>query len=72
MLNDKKEMAILSGLINDFNGDKKLIYSSNIKISNEITNRILKNNDFIWPEIEVDYLRKYLEYFQKIDFLTKE
>ena len=72
ILNDKKEMAILSGVINDFNSDKKLIYSSNIKISNEITNKILKNNDFEWPEIDVDYLRKYLGYFRKIDFLTKE
>ena len=72
ILNSKKETSILSGLVNDFDSNKKLSYSSNIKISNEMTNKILKNVGFEWPEIDTDYVKKYFKYFEKINFLTKE
>ena len=70
ILNDKKRASILSGVVNDFDTSKKLSYSSNIKISNEISNLILKDDGFIWPEIDLIYIEKYLNYLQEIKFIN--
>lgn len=69
ILNDKKQSSILSGVVNDFDTNKKLSYSSNIKISNEISKKILEEDQFIWPEIDQIYIEKYLKYLQEIKFL---
>ena len=69
VLNNKKQSAILSGVVNDFDTNKKLSYSSNIKISNKITNMIFEKDKFIWPEIDKMYIEKYLNYLQEIKFI---
>ena len=63
MLHDDSSSSILQGIIRDFNSEKKLIYESNIKIKSEFTKEFLKKVNFEWPEINKEYIKKYLEYF---------
>ena len=65
----EKNVNILSGIINDFDKEKKLIYSSNIEIMSEFTRAFLYKIGFIWPKIDEHYMKKYLEHLTKIKFL---
>lgn len=69
MLKDENKSQILSGFINDFDTEKKLNYSSNIKISSEISNNLFNKTKFHWNKIDYDYLRKYLDYLKLINYL---
>ena len=64
--NDK---STLSGIINDFDSNKKLIYESNIELNNEFTNAFLKNIGFKWPKIDKEYIFKYFDYLKNINYL---
>ena len=68
----KKDKANLSGIINDFDDNKKLSYTSQIKISNDITNRFLKKLFFKWPKIDNKYIKRYVSYLKSIHFLDNE
>lgn len=70
ILNDKDKTSILQGIIRDFDSDRKLIYDSNIKITENFTKSFLKKIDFEWPEIDIEYIRKYLEYLIGIGYLN--
>ena len=60
----------LSGIINDFDTNKKLVYDdSNIKIQNTFTNKLLRNLFFRWPKIDKKYIKKYLIYLRSIGYL---
>ncbi len=68
----KEEKATLSGIINDFDDNKKLSYTSQIKISNDITNQFLKKLYFRWPKIDNKYIKRYIAYLKSIHFLDNE
>ncbi len=70
ILHDKDKSNILQGIIQDFDSNRKLIYESNIKITEDFTKDFLKKLNFEWPEIDIKYIRKYLEYLIEIGYLN--
>ena len=57
---------IFETFINDMDENDKLQYDSNIRIENDFTVQYLKQLGFEWSDIDIDYLRKYVEYFKRI------
>lgn len=60
---------IFETFINDMDENDQLNYDSNIRIENDFTVKYLKLLGFEWSDIDIDYLRKYVEYFRKIGYL---
>lgn len=60
---------IYEALQNDMDEDGKLVYDSNIRIENEFTLWFMKQLGFEWNEIDVTYLKGYLEYFRDLGYL---
>ncbi len=60
---------ILSGIINDFGPNKKLVYTSDIHILSEFTRAVLYSLGFKWPEIDRTYIKKYISYLQSINYI---
>ena len=60
---------IFETFINDMDEDDKLNYDSNIRIENDFTVEYLKRLGFEWSDIDIEYLRKYVEYFKRIGVL---
>ena len=61
---------ILSGIINDFDSDKKLQYESDVKLDNHFSNLVLRDIGFEWPEISKEYIFKYLNYLKNIGYIS--
>ena len=59
----------LSGIINDFDTNKKLIYDSNVILNNDFTNEFLTKLSFKWCKVDKTYLFKYLDYLNKLGFI---
>ena len=70
LLEDDNSTEILSGIIRDFNSEKKLIYKSNIKIKSDFTQQFLENIGFEWPYIDINYIRNYFKYLVDIGYLN--
>ena len=60
---------IFETFINDMDENDQLNYDSNIRIENDFTVEYLRNLGFEWADIDIDYLRRYVEYFRKIGYL---
>ena len=60
---------IFETFINDMDENDQLNYDSNIRIENDFTVEYLRKLGFKWADIDIDYLRKYVEYFRKIGYL---
>ena len=65
---DRKE--ILSGIINDIDSNKKLVYTSNVRIDSEFSKKYLKKIGFSWKNIDKEYILKYMDYFKRIKFIN--
>ena len=59
----------LSGIINDFDTNKKLIYDSNVILNNDFTNEFLTKLSFKWCTIDKTYLFKYLDYLKALGLI---
>lgn len=59
----------ISGIIPDLNSDKNLNLISNVLPIADFTTKYLKTLNFNWPEIDVEYITKYIEYFKNIGYL---
>lgn len=71
ILNDDSEKQILNNLINDFDKDLNLSYTTNIILKSELTTKYLKNIGFNWPKIDSNYVQKIInciEFLRKGDF----
>ena len=55
-VNDEKNISNLSFILNDLDKNHKLIYDSNIKITNGISKKFLDKIGFHWPQIPKDYI----------------
>ena len=55
---------ILSGIINDFDDNKKISYKSNIHIVSEHSKLFLGKLRFYWPKIDKNYIINYIKYFK--------
>lgn len=62
---------IYKAFLNDMDEDGNLNYKSNIYIQNEFTTEYLKCLGFEWTKIDYEYVKGYLEYFQKIEYIMK-
>ena len=60
---------VFETFINDMDENDQLNYDSNIRIENDFTVEYLRKLGFEWTDIDIDYLRKYVEYFRKIGYL---
>lgn len=61
--------TILSGIINDFDKNKKLVYDSNIILKSDFTNEFLSTLSFTWCKIGKVYLFRYLDYLKNLGYL---
>ena len=66
---ENKETERINGILLDINSEKDIAYSSNIAIKCESSISVLKKLNFIWPNIEHEYIKKYFEYLRKIKFI---
>ena len=66
LLYDSSNQNILNAFINDMNEEYPLNYDSNIHIQSDFTVQYLKQYGFEWIDVGIDYLRKYVEYFEKL------
>lgn len=60
----------LRGIITDINSDGNLDYSIPVKATAHITEEYLKMLGFSWPDIEIEYIRKIVDYLKKIGYFT--
>ena len=72
LLTQKDFSNILSGVLRDFDENKKLVYESKVKLDAEFSNEYLSKIKFKWPKIDNIYLEKFIDYFYSIGYITKE
>ncbi len=66
---DKTASKLLSGILRDFDAEKKLVYESKIKIKSEFTIQYLDKIGFKWPIIDTNYMKKFIMYFASVDYI---
>ena len=59
------------GIVQDLNSKKELDYNPNTKIKEDFTKFVLNKNNFIWPNIDSEYIRKYLKNLYDVGFLKE-
>ena len=69
IINNPEKKHYISGIINDLTKDKKLEYKSNIKVESNFTKEFLHKTGFEWPNIDINYIRKYFKYLIDIGYL---
>ena len=65
--NNKKEL--ISGIVQDIDSDKKLVYTSNVKLDSTFTDKYLNQIGFKWPTYDERYINKCMDYYKKIGFI---
>lgn len=60
-----EQSYIYEAFINDLNQSGKLAYDSNIRIENDFTLSYLKELGFEWTEIDLEYVKGYVEWFRE-------
>ena len=65
----KNSSHILSGILRDFDSDGKLLRETKIKFNCEFTVEYLKRIGFNWPEINEEYIVKFLNYFKENGYI---
>ena len=67
---DTTKSHVLEAFINEIDENNRLSYESNVHIHLDFTVDYLGMLGFEWPDIEIDYLRKYIAYFRRIGYLS--
>lgn len=70
LLNDENKKDFLTGIINDFDHNKKLSYQSNVEIKSDFSREFLAQIGFNWPYIDKSYIKKYLKYLADIGYFS--
>ena len=70
-MSDKNSKKALSGIINDLTTEKKLKYSTNIKVKSGLSIDYLSKCKFRWKKINKTYIEKYFNYLKNIDFFKE-
>lgn len=65
----KNSSDILSGILRDFDSDGKLLRETKIKFNCDFTVDYLKRTGFNWPEINEEYIMKFLKYFKENGYI---
>ena len=63
-LQQSDSASAYEALINDLDETGRLTYDSNIRLENSFTVNYLHSLGFDWPVIELEYVRKFLEFFR--------
>lgn len=58
--------------INEMDENEHLVYDSNIRINNDFTVEYLRKLGFVWSDIEIEYIEKYINYFREIGFFPNK
>ena len=66
--NDKQN--ILSGIVNEWDMNTGFFREESINITSDVTVKILKENGFIWPIINHEYLKKIFDYADEVGFFV--
>ena len=72
MINSDNSNEVLSGILRDFDKDKKLQYESEIKVKSDFTTMYLEDIGFTWPKLDENYLTKFLNYFITLGYIRKK
>ena len=56
----------------DMDENDKLVYETNIHIGNEFTHWFMKRVGFVWNEMDLRYLKAYIEYFRKLGYFLPD
>ena len=70
ILNDDFKKEILSGIIHDIDSEKHLVYTSDVRVKSDFTEKYLEKLGFTWKSIDKEYILKYMNYFRKIGFIN--
>ena len=68
-LKDKYLRNEINGIVTDLDENKLLNLINYIIPNCEFTQKYLKTIGFTWPRIEEEYIKKYIEYFRKINYI---
>jgi len=68
---DRENTWALTGIINDLNLTKTIGLQHSPEIASEITCQYLQQLGFKWPDIDLPYLIKVINYMESIGFLKK-
>ena len=69
VLQDSAQKDILFGIVNDFNLEDDINYTSSIELSSDFTKAFLQKLDFDWPKIDEHYIQQYIQYFKNINLI---
>ena len=72
ILNNPNNKNILAGLINDFDENKIIVYSSPVKINSKFTVEYLSKIHFNWTELDENYIIKFLKFFDNLNLLDRK
>ena len=68
-LKDKNLKNEINGIITDLDENKLLNLINSIIPNGDFTQKYLETIGFKWPQIDKEYIRKYVEYFKKIKYI---
>lgn len=60
---------VFETFINDLDSNDQIIYDSKIRMKNDFTVQYLRRLGFEWTDIGLNYLKKYMAFFEKIGYL---
>lgn len=66
------ENASLRGIITDINSEGNLDYNIPVKATAHITEEYLKMLGFSWPDIEIEYIKKIVDYLKGIGYFANK
>ena len=72
IFNQENSDKLLSGILRDFDANKKLVYESKVKLKSDFTIEYLSKIGFVWPTITEKYLTQFLDYFCSIGYIKRE
>ena len=70
-ISDKNSKRKINGIINDLTPDKKLTYTTNIKVKSNFSIDYLSKCRFKWKKINKIYVEKYFNYLKNIKFFEE-
>lgn len=65
---DTSKQYMIVGIIQDWIRDKGFKYYYNTNFDSRFTDKYLESIGFSWPEIDIKYFEKYINYFKKIGY----
>lgn len=69
---DKSKRDMLLGIIQDWIRDKEFKYYYSVTFNSDFTDKYLESIGFIWPNVDEEYFRKYINYLRNIGYIGGE